>query len=151
VLLYFPRLLAEGDTATLVLRSVLTVLMHAVASGILGYFYGLAHFSAEEVRHHHGGRGQLYRLMHRVFLFRRESLYHEAKMFEGLVLAGAYHAVFNIAASQSQITIMLVLVAGGSAYLYYLLGLKTNREKIGHISRARVHETYVRRLRRRTT
>jgi hypothetical protein len=67
------------------------------------------------------------------------------------VLAGAYHAVFNIAASQSQITIMLVLVAGGSAYLYYLLGLKTNREKIGHISRARVHETYVRRRRRPTT
>jgi hypothetical protein len=151
VLLYFPRLLAEGDAATLLLRSVLTVLMHAVASGIFGYFYGLAHFSAEEIRHHHGGRGPLYRLLHRIFLFRRESLYHEAKMFEGLVIAGAYHAVFNIAASQSQVTIMLVLVAGGSAYLYYLLGLKANREKIGHISRTRARETYARRLRRRTT
>ncbi len=48
VLLYFPRLLAEGDTPTLLLRSVLTVLMHAIASGIFGYFYGLAHFSVEE-------------------------------------------------------------------------------------------------------
>jgi hypothetical protein len=151
VLLYFPRLLAEGDTPTLLLRSVLTVLMHAVASGILGYFYGLAHFSVEEVRRGHGGRGPLYRMLHRAFLFRREGLYHEAKMFEGLVLAGVYHAAFNIAASQGRIAIMLALVGGGCAFLYYLLGLKSNREKIGEISRARVHETYVRRLRRRAT
>jgi len=151
VLLYFPRLLAEGDTPTLLLRSVLTVLMHAVASGILGYFYGLAHFSAEEVRRGHGGRGRLYRLLHKVFLFRRESLYHEAKMFEGLVLAGAYHAAFNLAAAQGLVTTMLALVGGGCAFLYYLLGLKANREKIGGISRTRAHDTYVRRLKRRTT
>jgi PrsW family intramembrane metalloprotease len=151
VLLYFPRLLAEGDVPTLVLRSVLTVLMHAAASGIFGYFYGLAHFSAEEVRHHHAGRGPAYRLLHRVFLFRRERLYHEAKMFEGLVLAGAYHATFNIAASQGRISVMLVLVAGGCAFLYYLLGQKSNREKTGAISAARVHETFVGRLRRRST
>ncbi|HEY8266095.1 MAG TPA: PrsW family glutamic-type intramembrane protease [Steroidobacteraceae bacterium] len=150
VLFYFPRLLADGDVPTLLLRSVLTVLMHAVASGILGYFYGLAHFSAEEVRHGHGGRGPAYRMLHRVFLFRRERLYHEAKMFEGLVLAGAYHATFNLAASEGRVSIMLVLVAAGCAFLYYLLGLKTNREKIGAISARRVHETYVGRLRKRS-
>jgi hypothetical protein len=151
VLLYFPRLLAEGDTPTLLLRSVLTVLMHAIASGILGYFYGLAHFSTEEVRRGHGGRGPMYRLLHRVFLFQREHLYHEAKMFEGLVLAGAYHAAFNLAASEGLISVMLVLVGAGSAYLYYLLGLKSNREKIGAISTKRVHATYDGRLRRRST
>jgi hypothetical protein len=146
VLLYFPRLLAQGDTPTLLLRSVLTVLMHVVASGILGYFYGLAHFSTEEVRRGHGGRGALYRLLHRVFLFRRERLYHEAKLFEGLVLAGVYHAAFNIAASRSQVTVMLALVGAGCAFLYYLLGLKSNRERIGEISRTRVHRTDVGRL-----
>ncbi len=151
VLLYFPRLLAAGDTPALLLRSVLTVLMHAVASGILGYFYGLAHFSAEEVRHRHGGRGPAYRLLHRVFLFRRERLYHEAKMFEGLILAGAYHATFNIAASQGRIVVMLALVGAGCAFLYYLLGLKSNREKIGAISAKRVHETFVGRLRKRSS
>ena len=137
MLLYFPRLLADGDVPTLLLRSVLTVLMHAVASGILGYFYGLAHFSAEEVGSGHGGRGPAYRLLHRVFLFRRERLYHEAKMFEGLVLAGAYHATFNLAASQGRVSIMLVLVAGGCAFLYYLLGLKIQpRENRGDFGAA---------------
>jgi len=150
VLLYFPRLLAEGDTPTLLLRSVLTVLMHAVASGIFGYFYGLAHFSVEEIRRRHGGRGPVYRWLHRVFLFRRERLYHEAKMFEGLILAGSYHAAFNLAASQGRVIVMLGLVGAGCAYLYYLLGLKANREKIGAISRERVHETFVGRLRRRS-
>jgi RsiW-degrading membrane proteinase PrsW (M82 family) len=130
---------------------VLTVLMHAVASGILGYFYGLAHFSAQEVRSGHGGRGRAYRILHRVFLFRRERLYHEAKMFEGLVLAGAYHAAFNLAASQGRVGVMLALVGAGVAFMYYLLGVKSNRQKIGEISRRRVHETYVRRLRRRAT
>jgi hypothetical protein len=149
VLLYFPRLIAAGDTPTLLLRSVLTVLMHAVASGILGYFYGLAHFSAQEVRTGHGGRGRVYRALHRVFLFRRERLYHEAKMFEGLILAGAYHAAFNLAASQGRVSVMLGLVGAGCAFMYYLLGLKSNREKIGAISQQRLHETYVRRLRRR--
>jgi hypothetical protein len=149
VLLYFPRFLAEGNASGLVLRSVLTVLMHAVASGILGYFYGLAHFSTEQVRHHHGGRGPAYRLLHRLFLFRRERLYHEAKMFEGLVLAGAYHATFNIAAAQGRVSVMLALAGGGCAFVYYLLGLKSNRERIGAISGSRVHETFVGRLKRR--
>lgn len=150
VLLYFPRFLAEGNASGLVLRSVLTVLMHAVASGILGYFYGLAHFSAEQVRHRHGGRGAAYRWMHRLFLFRRERLYHEAKMFEGLVLAGSYHATFNIAAAQGRVGVMLALAGGGCAFVYYLLGLKSNRERIGAISGSRVHESFVGRLKRRS-
>ncbi len=149
VLLYFPRLLAEGDMPALLLRSVLTVLMHAVASGIFGYFYGLAHFSAEQVRDGHHGRGPVYRMLHRAFLFRRERLYHEAKMFEGLILAGSYHAAFNLAASQGRVSVMLGLVGAGCAFLYYLLGLKANREKIGAISAQRVHPTFVGRLRRR--
>ena len=136
---------------TLLLRSVLTVLMHAVASGIFGYFYGLAHFSVEEIRRRHGGRGPVYRWLHRVFLFRRERLYHEAKMFEGLILAGSYHAAFNLAANQGRVGVMLGLVGAGCAFLYYLLGLKSNREKIGAISAERVHETFVGRLRRRST
>jgi len=146
VLLYFPRLLAADDTAMLVLRSVLTVLMHAVASGIFGYFYGLAHFSHHEVRSGHGGRGPLYRLLHRTFLFSREGLYHEAKMFEGLILAGTYHATFNLAASQGRIGAMVVLVGAGAAFLYYLLGLKSNRERLGEISPERVHDPYLARL-----
>jgi hypothetical protein len=146
VLLYFPRFLAEENTAMLLMRSTLTVLMHAVASGIFGYFYGLAHFSSHEVRSGHGGRGPIYRALHRAFLFRRESLYHEAKMFEGLILAGTFHATFNLAASQGRVGIMLVLVGGGSAFLYYLLGQKANRMRIGDISSARVHETLTGRL-----
>jgi hypothetical protein len=148
VLWYFPKLLAEQDTGMLVLRSVLTVLMHAVASGIFGYFYGLAHFASHEVRRGHGGRGPLYRVLHRTFLFSREGLYHEAKLFEGLVLAGSYHAVYNLAASAGRIGLMVVLVGAGAAFLYYLLGLKSNRERLGEISGERVHATYVDRLTR---
>jgi RsiW-degrading membrane proteinase PrsW (M82 family) len=146
VLWYFPKLLAEQDTGMLVLRSVLTVLMHAVASGIFGYFYGLAHFASHEVRRGHGGRGPLYRGLHRTFLFSREGIYHEAKLFEGLVLAGVFHAVYNLAASEGRIGLMILLVGAGAAFLYYLLGLKANRERLGEISAQRTGETYASRL-----
>jgi len=146
VLLYFPRFLAEQNMAMLLMRSTLTVLMHAVASGIFGYFYGLAHFSSVEVRSGHAARGPVYRVLHRVFLFRREGLYHEAKMFEGLILAGTFHATYNLAASQGQVGIMVGLVAGGSAFLYYLLGQKANRVRIGDIAPERVHATLTGRL-----
>jgi len=146
VLLYFPRFLAEQNMAMLLMRSTLTVLMHAVASGIFGYFYGLAHFSSYEVRSGHTARGPLYRLLHQVFLFRRERLYHEAKMFEGLILAGSFHATYNLAASQGRVGIMLGLVGGGSAFLYYLLGQKANRVRIGEIAPQRVHATLTGRL-----
>jgi hypothetical protein len=146
VLWYFPKLLAEQDTGMLVLRSVLTVLMHAVASGIFGYFYGLAHFAGEEVRRGHDGRGWIHRLLHRSFLFSREGLYHEAKLFEGLVLAGVFHAVYNLAASEGRIGLMILLVGAGAAFLYYLLGLKANRERLGEISGQRIGETYASRL-----
>jgi len=146
VLWYFPRLLAEQDTGMLVLRSVLTVLMHAVASGIFGYFYGLAHFANDEVRRGHGGRGPAYRWLHRTFLFSRAGLYHEVKLFEGLVLAGSYHAVYNLAASAGRVGLMAVLVGAGAAFLYYLLGLKSNLERRGGIASERVQATYVERL-----
>ena len=67
-------------------------------------------------------------------------------MFEGLVLAGTFHATFNLAARQGRVGIMLVLVGGGSAFLYYLLGQKANRMRIGDISSARVHEPLTGRL-----
>lgn len=151
VLLYFPKMLAAGDIPALVLRSVLTVLMHAVASGILGYFYGLAHFSVEQVQKGHGGHGRVYRLLHQLFLFRRARVYHLVKMFQGLVIAGSYHASYNLAASQGRIGVMLVLVGGGCAFVYYLLGVKSDRQRTGAIAAERFHDTFVRRLRRRAT
>lgn len=133
VLLYFPRYLADGDTATLVMRSVLTVLMHAVSSGICGYFYGLSFFSTARVRSGHAARGRLYHLLNRLFLLKRQAVYHEVKLFQGIVCAGAFHAVFNLAASQGRIGIMVGLVAVGSALLYFLLGQKANQAKRGGI------------------
>ena len=133
VLLYFPRYLAEGDAATLVLRSVLTVLMHAVSSGICGYFYGLSFFATERVRSGHAARGPAYHLLNRMFLLKRETMYHEVKLFQGIVCAGTFHAVFNLAASQGRVGIMVGLVAAGAALLYYLLGRKENQVKRGGI------------------
>jgi hypothetical protein len=67
-------------------------------------------------------------------------------MFEGLILAGTFHAVFNLAASQGRIGLMLGLVGVGAAFLYYLLGLKSNQEKIGEIAAERVHGTFATKL-----
>jgi len=62
------------------------------------------------------------------------------------VLAGVFHAVYNLAASEGRIGLMILLVGAGAAFLYYLLGLKANRERLGEISGQRVAETYASRL-----
>ena len=106
------------------------------ASGILGYFYGLAHFSAEEIRHGHAGRGP--GLSHGCTgcsCSGASASITRPRCSRGWCSRAAYHAAFNLAASQGRVSVMLVPGRRPArAFLYYLLGLKSNREKIGAIS-----------------
>ena len=131
ILWYLPKLMAEGNTGSIVWRCVLTVPMHAVASGLFGYYYGLAHFASEELRSSHAGRHPIIKLLHRTLLFRRSDLYHEAKMLEGLLLAGTLHATFNHAAFAGNVFLMLLVVLIGMAALLFLLGRKQNQIQLG--------------------
>jgi len=121
VVLYFPKMLTEGNSSGLVLRSVLTVPMHVGVSGIFGYFYGLARFAGIDRRQAHSRRHALVKFLHRALLFRRADIYREARMFEGLLIAGTLHATFNIAALSGNLIVMLLVVFVALGTLILLL------------------------------
>ncbi len=78
------------------LRSTLSVIAHLCFSAIMGYFYGIAHFSekiyqkeAKEKQH------PLLEKMHQILHLKGSTLFHEEKLMEGLLLAVLAHTIFN--------------------------------------------------------
>jgi RsiW-degrading membrane proteinase PrsW (M82 family) len=86
-------------------RSVITNMVHITASGVLGYFYGVAFF-AEPYMDYMSKRGTQFRLaswIHSVLQVRPATVYRDQKMLEGLLLAIGIHGLFNILTSLSDV------------------------------------------------
>lgn len=101
-ILYFTQVidnqLAGGGQllALIGLRSVLSVGAHVSFSAILGYYYGLAKFSNEIwQRKELCQRYHWLEVVHRKVGLSCQTLFHDQKMMEGVILAMAAHAIFN--------------------------------------------------------
>lgn len=134
-------------------RSLLSVGLHVIASGTYGYFYGIAHFAGpvlqDELRL--GTRFPLIGWLHRVLSFKSETVFHEEKIIEGLVLAAVIHGVFDFLmglgdyANQQGATwamsLLIVanvpLIVGGYFWLTYLLDKKEDHKRYGKLSEER--------------
>lgn len=82
-------------------RSVITNMVHVTSSGVLGYHYGLAFF-AQPFLAEDRARGRRHHLLgafHKIFLVRREALFQDKMMFQGLLAAIGLHALFNVVVS----------------------------------------------------
>ena len=87
-----------GDMSLIAYRMFISMPVHVVASGIFGYYYGLAHF-AKPLTEANGGE-KTYKLnikwMHKVFTLKRSAVYEEEKFIEGIGMATIFHALCNI-------------------------------------------------------
>ena len=90
--------IANGDMSIVVARALITMPVHIVASGIFGYFYGLSHFAKPLVKNNGGEKTYKFNFkwLHRIFTFKRSTVYEEEKIIEGLGLASLFHAVCNL-------------------------------------------------------
>ena len=121
-------------------RSLGSMLLHIIASGILGYYYGIATF-AKPVLQDKLSEGENFiftKWIHRILHLKSETVFREEKIFEGLIVAASTHAVFNFLMGMSQhftdtdspdIARIFLLMAvpflvGGFFWLTYLLGKK---------------------------
>ena len=87
--------LSLGDFRLVLYRIFLSLPVHMIASGIFGYYYGLAHF-AKPMMVAEGGEN-----MHRSWLVKllkckRSTLYAEGKVTEGLFFATLFHVSANL-------------------------------------------------------
>ncbi len=112
-------------------RSVFSTSAHILFSAVFGYYYGIAHFAKpllqKELRNN---RRTFWDWYNKIFKFRTVELFHEQKMFEGLILAVGLHAVYNIFLEMNWSFIMIPYLVVGYAFVSHLLKMKENHKQL---------------------
>ena len=136
--------LEQGAFALLVISRVTIVTMvHMLCSGVLGYYFGMAHFASPLLRIQHAERKRhpilvfLKNLLH----MRKSHLFHNEMMALGLLLAMVLHAIYDFVLS-STVAIsswvisgtILVYFFGGYYFLNYLMKKKETQLELGLIT-----------------
>jgi RsiW-degrading membrane proteinase PrsW (M82 family) len=115
-----------------VFRSVFSTFAHILFSGIYGYHYGMGHFAKpilqDEIRNK---RGKFVKFIHRVFHLKKETVFHEEQLLQGLLISVVLHGLFNVFLEINWTFIMLPFLVFGYIYLSYLFVQKRNRKKFG--------------------
>ncbi|MFA6295727.1 MAG: PrsW family glutamic-type intramembrane protease [Candidatus Paceibacterota bacterium] len=137
-ILYFYNIwLSEGPSHLLLpflFRSCFSTFAHLLFSGLLGYYYGVAHFATSILQEEMREKNSLWsRIPRKLLFFKREVLFYQEKMLEGLLLAIGLHALFNIFLEMGMTFMIVPFLVGGYVALTYLLDLKENHKNYGKL------------------
>lgn len=132
-ILYFYNIwLTQGAEHLLMpffFRSSFSTLAHLIFSGILGYYYGIAHFAApilqEEIR---ANRRHWTIFLHKILSLRKESLFFQENIMEGLLISIGLHAIFNIILEINLTFLIVPFLIAGYLSLNYLFTKKENHK-----------------------
>ncbi|MCF7845981.1 MAG: PrsW family intramembrane metalloprotease [Candidatus Peribacteraceae bacterium] len=121
-------------------RSIGSMLLHIIASGIFGYYFGIACFAKPVLvdRLSEGKRFIFTKWIHRILHLKSETVFREEKIFEGLMIAASIHAAFDFLMCMSQhftdsgnsgvariwLLMAVPFLIGGFFWLTYLLDKK---------------------------
>jgi len=110
-----------GDMAIVLPRALLTMPIHVIASGIFGYYYGLARFAEPILKAEHKEKKYQIRFkhLHTVLRMKKSDIYEEEKTAQGLVLATLFHTVANVLFELNLAFITVPLIVGGMMVLSY--------------------------------
>lgn len=137
-ILYFYNIwLTQGPQNLLLpflFRSSFSTFAHLLFSGILGYYYGIAHFATpilqEELR---ANRQKWVVWAHKVFDIRKSHLFHKEVLLEGLLISIGLHALFNIFLEMNLTFMIVPFLVGGYMALNYLLNKKESHKQYGKL------------------
>lgn len=115
-------------------RSSFSTFAHLMFSGVLGYYYGIAHFAGpvlqEEIREN---RHHWTKTFHRILGVRKEKLFYQEILVEGLLLAIGLHSIFNIFLEMNWNFLIVPFLISGYITLNYLFAKKENRKNYGKL------------------
>ncbi|MBN1258160.1 PrsW family intramembrane metalloprotease [Candidatus Peregrinibacteria bacterium] len=122
-----------GDFSVVLYRAMLSLPIHLVASGIFGYYYGLARF-ADPLTGKAGGKLFLKTTsaLHFLLTFRRSTVYAEKKIVEGLALATLFHAACNVLFELNLAFLVVPIVIIGLVMVSFLYKESHNLYRIVH-------------------
>lgn len=137
-ILYFYNIwLTEGVSnlfMPFLFRSSFSTFAHIMFSGVLGFYYGEAHFAKtvlqQEIR---DGRGKWMLRLHKILGWHKEKMFHEERMLEGLLLAVGLHAIFNVLLEMNIGFMIVPFLFSGYLALEYLFDKKENHKKYGKV------------------
>lgn len=143
----------EVLAVSFVFRAVFSTFAHILFSGIYGYFYGMAYFAdpiwSEKKRK---DRSKFREFFHTVLHMKRKRVFAMEKVTQGLFIAVALHAVFNIMLEMQLTFFMVPFLIFGYSYLDYLFRQKENLKGYGYLvgekSPAHIHHILWKRVRR---
>jgi len=117
-------------------RSAFSTFAHIMFSGIFGYYYGIAHFAKpilqEEIREH---RHHWTKVLHKIFNWKSEKMFHQEKILEGTIIAVGLHAIFNIFLEVNLTFLIVPFLVGGYLTLNYLFAKKEDRKNYNKLYR----------------
>jgi len=118
-----------------VFRAIFSTFAHILFSGIYGYYYGIAYFAdpiwSEQVRKK---RHFFVNLIHTVMHMKRNRIFANEKVTEGLCIAVILHAFFNIMLEMNLTFFMVPFLVLGYSFLDYLFKRKENLKTYGFIT-----------------
>jgi len=114
--------ISGGDLSIIIYRSFLTLPIHLVASGIFGYYYGLAHF-AKPLTQIKKKEDKSYsfnlKWLSKLLRLKKANVYEEEKMIEGLALATLFHGVANVLFELNLAFVVVPFIVFGLILLAY--------------------------------
>jgi len=130
-------------------RSLGSMFLHVFASGIFGYYYGIAFF-AKPVLQEKFASGKKFiftKKIHQIIHMKSETVFRDEKIFEGLMIAAILHAIFDFLMGMSQhftddgsgnkakffLLLSVPFLFGGYFWLTALLQKKENHKNLCEI------------------
>lgn len=132
-ILYFYNIMTtrgpENILLPFIFRSLFSTFAHIMFSGMLGYYYGLAHFAGPVLQDEQfKKRWRIFRFLAKIFHLKKDVSFHEEKLMEGLAIAVVLHALFNIFLEMNWTFLLIPYLTGGYIWLSYLLETKEDHK-----------------------
>lgn len=112
--------ISAGNMGIIFYRSMISIPIHLVASGIFGYYYGLAHFAKPIVKLEGGEKTYKTKLFHRLISLKKSTVYSEEKIVEGILFATLFHAAANLLFEFSLGYIAVPIIIFGIVDIFHL-------------------------------
>ncbi len=131
--------ITTGDLKIVFFRTMVSLPVHVVASGIFGYYYGLAHFAKPLVEQEEGGEKTYHThlmgvasrgWLHRAMTLKKSTLYSEKRIIEGFLFATLFHALANVLFELSLGVLAVPLIVFGVWLILRLYKISLREERL---------------------
>lgn len=128
-ILYFYNIILSRGVDNIIypfiFRSLFSTFAHIMFSGILGYYYGMALFSDDLMKARaNKKKWPVQRWLAAVLNLKKEALFHERMIAQGLLIAVVLHAIFNIFLEMNWVFLLVPFLTVGYIYLNHVLEKK---------------------------